>query len=57
MQPPDKPSRELQEAAEAALAWVQARGQQATEAEVAALYERWVQLMRAAVARAQSALE
>ena len=54
MQPGENPTRALREAAEAALAWADAKERQASAAEVARLYERWVQLMRAAVARAKA---
>ena len=52
MQPEDDPTQALLAAAEAALAWADARERQASAAELTQLYERWVQLMRLAVARA-----
>ena len=52
MQPENDPTPALLEAAAAALAWAEAREREADAAELARLYERWVPLMRAAVARA-----
>ena len=57
MQPGDDPTRALLEAAEAALAWADAKEHQASAAEIARLYEYWVRLMREAVARAKAIAE
>ena len=57
MPPGEDPTPALLEAAEAALAWADAKERHASAAEVARLYERWVQLMREAVARATATAE
>ena len=55
MPPKGDPTQALLEAAEVALAWVDARERHANAAELARLYKCWVQLMRAAVARGTDA--